>query len=70
VAERLGISTRTLKRWQLDPRLNFPAPTVTIRNGDYWDTPGPIDEWDARQKAAPRVVTAPVCTPAEPHTQN
>jgi predicted DNA-binding transcriptional regulator AlpA len=35
LARMLGISTMTLWRWERDPELGFPLPTV-IRERKYW----------------------------------
>jgi hypothetical protein len=44
VCRRYGISDRTLARWERDPVLNFPAPTL-INLRKYYDL-AELDEWD------------------------
>jgi hypothetical protein len=47
VCERYGVSSRTVARWELDPDLNFPQPTV-INRRKYWDDLA-LTEWDRSQ---------------------
>ena len=42
--ERYGVSVRTVKRWELNPDLNFPRPTII--NGQYYDDPDRLADWD------------------------
>jgi hypothetical protein len=49
VAERYGVSTRTIIRWEQDPRLAFP-PVVVIRKRRYYDAAA-LDRWDANRSA-------------------
>ena len=49
--KRYGVCARTVKRWELDPELNFPPPTViNNRNYDHEDRLGAWDEWLASQR--------------------
>jgi hypothetical protein len=52
VAARYGVAVCTLRRWDLDPRLNFP-PTIQIRGRNYRDADA-LDAWDEEQRAKPR----------------
>ena len=36
VCQRYGVSSRTIARWERDPDLQFPQPTV-IKNRKYYD---------------------------------
>ena len=45
-AAYLGVTTMTIWRWERDPELDFPAPTV-IRGRKYWSRDG-IDAWMRR----------------------
>ena len=36
VCERYGVCDRTIARWQVNPKLNFPKPVV-INNRKYFD---------------------------------
>jgi hypothetical protein len=47
VSERYGVSTMTLRRWDADPRLDFPKP-IFIRKRRYRDQ-AELDQFDARQ---------------------
>jgi DNA-binding transcriptional MerR regulator len=47
VAERYGVSTRTIIRWEQDPRLAFP-PVVVIRKRRYYDAAA-LEAWDQDQ---------------------
>jgi hypothetical protein len=44
VAEKYGVSTRTIDRWGEDPTLSFP-PVILIRKRKYYDA-ATIDAWD------------------------
>ena len=46
VADRYGVSLRTITRWQANTALNFPKPAAVINERPYWaeDT---LDEFDA-----------------------
>jgi hypothetical protein len=46
-----GVSTMCLWRWQRDPRVNFPAPDMTINRRNYWYV-GTIRRWKASQVRA------------------
>jgi predicted DNA-binding transcriptional regulator AlpA len=50
VAERYGVSTMTLWRWDHDPELRFP-PAIRIRKRIYRDL-DELDEFDERQRKA------------------
>jgi hypothetical protein len=36
VADRYGVTTRSVERWGLDPKLQFPRPLL-INRRKYWD---------------------------------
>ncbi len=42
--ERYGVCPRTISRWERDPRLNFPAPTII--NGRLYDDEDQLTDWD------------------------
>jgi hypothetical protein len=42
--ERYGVCDRTLTRWERDPRLNFPPPTII--NGRKYDDEDRLTAWD------------------------
>lgn len=44
VCERYGVSDRTIARWERDPSLNFPQPTV-VNNRKYYDDEQ-LTNWD------------------------
>lgn len=44
VCERYGVTDRTVARWERDPGLNFPQPTV-INNRKYYDE-DQLADWD------------------------
>ena len=46
VAARYGVYPQTLKRWEADPRLDFPKP-IRIRNRLYCDE-AELDQFDRR----------------------
>jgi hypothetical protein len=50
VAERYGVCTRTLKRWDLTPGLRFPPPII-IRLRRYRELVA-LDAWDRRNSRA------------------
>ena len=41
---RYDVCSRTLERWEKDPALNFPKPTII--NGRKYDDPDALDAWD------------------------
>jgi hypothetical protein len=47
VAERYGVTTVTLWRWDVDPKVDFPKP-IRIRGRKYRDVEQ-LDAFDARQ---------------------
>jgi hypothetical protein len=44
VRERYGVTSRTIKRWEEDPNLNFPKPTI-INNRKY-QYESVLTEWE------------------------
>jgi hypothetical protein len=46
-ALRYGVCTRTIDRWQNDPELGFPQPTVI--NKRKYDDEDKLTEWDRAQ---------------------
>jgi hypothetical protein len=42
--ERYGVCDRTISRWEHDPNLNFPAPTII--NGRKYDDEERLTDWD------------------------
>jgi hypothetical protein len=43
-AERYGVTIKTLDRWRVDPKLNFPA--CMIINGHKYDDEDDLENWD------------------------
>src|SRR4051812_17119499 len=66
LAKSLGISTMTLYRWELDPRLDFPAPVRSHRR-KFWSRTT-VDAWMAAQakRATHAKMTAPTTQPEAP----
>ena len=56
-AERYDVATRTIERWEADPKLNFPR--SMIRNGRKYDDEAALDAWDAQCAAAGRITRNP-----------
>jgi len=50
LSRRFNITPRTLDRWILDPRLDFPKPFYILQRR-YWDEPQ-IEEFEERRRAA------------------
>jgi hypothetical protein len=50
VAQRYGVSTRTLPRWDADPALGFPRP-IWIRDRKYRRV-SELVKWERRRAAA------------------
>jgi hypothetical protein len=46
VAERYGVSTRSVDRWRNDPSVGFPAPAMQINERCYWAAED-LDAFDA-----------------------
>ena len=53
VCQRYGVTDRTISRWERDPDLNFPQPSV-INNRKYYDEEL-LTDWD-RANASRRQV--------------
>jgi hypothetical protein len=53
VCERYNIVSRTLARWELDEKLDFPKPTV-IRTRRYWRE-DELVAWERSQASKARV---------------
>jgi hypothetical protein len=47
---RYGRHPRTLKRWQVDPKIKFPFPDLVINGHEYY-CDETLNEFDARMKA-------------------
>ena len=47
LAELLGVSTMTIFRWELDPRLNFPPPS-RVHGRKFWHRPVVVEWMKAR----------------------
>jgi hypothetical protein len=47
VAARYGVASRTVERWQQDPKLEFPKPLV-INTRKYWSVRD-LESWERRQ---------------------
>jgi hypothetical protein len=45
--ERYGVSDRTIARWERNPKLNFPKPTVI--NGRKYDDEDKLSVWEREQ---------------------
>jgi hypothetical protein len=56
-AERYDVATRTVARWEADPKLKFP--TSMLRNGRRYDNEDELDAWDAECAAAGRTARTP-----------
>jgi len=63
-AERYGVSTRTIERWEADPKLNFPL--SMIRNGRKYDDDAKLDRWDAECATAARTTRTPPAAGRQP----
>jgi predicted DNA-binding transcriptional regulator AlpA len=50
VADRYGVSTRSVERWTADPKLNFPQP-LRINKRRYWSE-AELDEFDRSRSGA------------------
>ena len=50
VARELGVSSRTLSRWLVDPKVSFQSPVV-IRGRNYFER-GSIELWKAERVRA------------------
>jgi hypothetical protein len=50
VCERYGVCDRTIARWQANPTLNFPQPTI-INGRKYFDD-DQMTAWDRSRAAA------------------
>jgi hypothetical protein len=46
VAERYGVTTRSVDRWRNDPNVGFPAPAMQINDRCYWAAED-LDAFDA-----------------------
>jgi hypothetical protein len=55
--ERYHKTSRTIERWERDPKLGFPRPTYI--NGRKYDDPAALDEFDARMAEAGRAAVTP-----------
>jgi len=51
VCDRFSVTDRTIARWERDPRLNFPQPTV-INGRKYYDEDA-LTKWDSTQVRGP-----------------
>ncbi len=51
VAARYGVCTETLRRWDKDPRLDFPRPT-RVRQRKYRSEPE-LDDFDDERQRVP-----------------
>jgi predicted DNA-binding transcriptional regulator AlpA len=51
LADRYGVTTKTIDRWSQDPRLGFPRP-VHINTTPIWDL-GEVERWEI-SRARPR----------------
>ena len=49
VANRYGVSTRSVERWQRDSKLDFPKP-ILINNRKYWPLSS-IEAWERKRAA-------------------
>jgi hypothetical protein len=58
VAARYERCSKTIKRWEDDPKVNFPAPDLVVNDRDYW-TDETLDAFDAR-RAEEQAAEAPV----------
>jgi|BarGraIncu00222A_1022003.scaffolds.fasta_scaffold10805_1 predicted DNA-binding transcriptional regulator AlpA len=56
VARRMGITPKTLRRWNLDPTNDFPKP-IRIAGHLYWDLVA-IDEWIEERRAIAKKAVA------------
>jgi len=56
VSERYGVSTKSIERWERDPRLDFPEP-IRIYERKYWRL-ADLVRWE-RQRASRRAPKAP-----------
>jgi hypothetical protein len=52
IARRFDVSTRTVDRWKDDPKLEFPAADLTIRQREYRKV-ATIEAWERRRAIAP-----------------
>jgi predicted DNA-binding transcriptional regulator AlpA len=50
MADRYGVTTKTIDRWVLDPKLGFPAP-IHINATPIWDL-SEVERWE-RDRARP-----------------
>jgi hypothetical protein len=48
VAERYGVTTRSIYRWKEDPELGFPKPLV-INSRGYWNLTD-LEAWERQQQ--------------------
>ena len=51
VAARYHRSARTIKRWESDPRVDFPKPDIVINGNPYWSDET-LDKFDDQARVA------------------
>ena len=56
-AKRYDVVTRTIERWEADPKLNFPR--SVIRNGRRYDDEAALNSWDVQCAATGRTIRTP-----------
>jgi hypothetical protein len=57
VAQRYGVSQRTLERWEDDTELQFPKPVVIIHRRKYWSLRD-LEVWERQLPLAVRSARA------------
>jgi hypothetical protein len=55
LARRYDVDVRTIKRWQGDPELGFPAPDLEINGRDY-TSENRVEDFEERRRVAATVV--------------
>ena len=53
VCRRYDVSSKTIERWQADPKLNFPSPLV-VNNRKYFSD-AQLTAWERSRMAAPKL---------------
>ena len=65
LAELLGVSTMTIFRWELDPRLNFPPPS-RVHGRKFWHRPVVVEWMKARAvQRTPRMRSVTISDPLQ-----
>jgi hypothetical protein len=53
LAHRYNVTTRTVDRWKVDPRLNFPPPDLVINQREYRKV-ATVERWERERATTPK----------------